>query len=112
MQNAEVRTPHVWCFLGDGADHEGHFYEAVMFVQGHDLPCTFIIEDNNRSVDTDKWQRRGQNTPREFGVGSSGWFARCVRRYEYTPVYPHAGSGCKHHIVFKPVNRQAAEDAK
>ncbi len=81
----------VWCFLGDGAEDEGHFYEAVCFVQGMSLPCTFIIEDNDRSVDTDR-ARRGRFQIR---------WASCVWRYHYTPTYPHAGSGCKHHIEFK-----------
>lgn len=88
------RDNHVWCFLGDGAEDEGHFYEAVCFVQGQNLPCTFIIEDNDRSVDTSKEQRRGSN------YMWRSW-PSCVRRYHYAPTYPHAGSGCKHHIEFK-----------
>ena len=27
----------VWCFVGDGAEDEGHFYEAVRYVDGHNL---------------------------------------------------------------------------
>lgn len=86
------RVPHVWCFLGDGAEDEGHFYEAVRFVDGHQLPCTFIIEDNDRSVDTSRADRRGH--------GQMIW-PECVHRYHYKPTYPHAGSGCKFHIKFK-----------
>lgn len=82
---------NVWCFLGDGAEDEGHFYEAVCFVEGADLPCKFIIEDNDRSVDTSKESRKR---------GQIGW-PRCVYCYRYTPTYPHAGSGCKHVIKFK-----------
>lgn len=85
----------VWCFLGDGAEENGHFYEAVLYVTGHNLPVEFIIEDNNIQVDTPKELRRGMSS----GLLDS-W--PCVRRYRYTPVYPHAGSGCKHHITFKP----------
>ena len=81
----------VWCFLGDGAEEEGHFYESVLFVQGNNLPCTFVIEDNDRSVDTNKAQRRG---------GAEIAWPPCVRRYHYKPTWPHAGSGCKHHITF------------
>lgn len=87
--------PRVWCFLGDGAEDEGHFYEAVTFVQGNQLPCTFIIEDNDRSVDTSK-ARRGRHV--------IAW-PSCVYRYSYTPTYPHAGSGCKHTIRFNPAIR-------
>lgn len=83
----------VWCFLGDGAEDEGHFYEAVNFVDGHNLPCTFVIEDNDRSVDTNKEQRRGEN-----------WVAwpNCVRRYHYTSTFPHGGAGLTTIVKFKP----------
>jgi len=84
----------VWCFLGDGATDEGHFYEAVSYVQGHHLPCTFIIEDNDRSVDVSVSARFGSDHRREWGPH--------VVRYRYAPTYPHAGSGCKHHITFQP----------
>jgi TPP-dependent pyruvate/acetoin dehydrogenase alpha subunit len=39
----------VWCFLGDGTEDTGHFAEAVRYVDGFELPCTFVIED-------DRWQ--------------------------------------------------------
>ncbi len=94
QQNSPNR---VWCFLGDGAEDEGHFYEAVQFVRGHDLPCTFIVEDNNRSVDATNAQRRGKYY--------SNLQASCIKRYSYVPRYPHAGSGCKHHIEFKPITK-------
>lgn len=91
-------TERVYCFLGDGAEDEGHFYEAVAFVAGHRLPCTFIIEDNDRSVDTNIFDRRGGRDPeRPFMMR----WPDCVYRYCYAPTYPHAGSGCKHHITFK-----------
>jgi pyruvate dehydrogenase E1 component alpha subunit len=85
----------VWCFLGDGAEEQGHFYEAVMFVQGHDLPCMFVIEDNNRSVDSTIEERMPTNFRMEW--------PSCVMRNRYTATYPHAGNGTKKHIVFKDV---------
>ena len=90
---SEGSKAHVWCFLGDGAEDEGHFYEAVAMVQGHDLPCTFIIEDNDRSVDTNVPLRRGTSERRNWGPH--------VERYHYKPTYLHGGSGCKFKIVFK-----------
>jgi pyruvate dehydrogenase E1 component alpha subunit len=83
----------VYCFLGDGAEEQGHFYEAIMFVEGQDLPCMFIIEDNNRSVDTTFVERN----PNKFKFEMPS----CVIRDEYKPTYPHAGNGTKKHIVFK-----------
>ena len=82
----------VWCFIGDGAEDEGHFYEAVRYVAGHDLPCTFIIEDNDRSVETPKKER--------YGNYLLQW-PDCVRRYHYIPTYPHVGTGTGNLIKFK-----------
>lgn len=45
---------HVWCFIGDGTEDSGHFFEAARYVDGWDLPCTFIIEDNNIAVNATK----------------------------------------------------------
>jgi pyruvate dehydrogenase E1 component alpha subunit len=85
--------PKVWCFIGDGGEEEGHFYEAAMFVEANDLPCSFIIEDNNRSVDTPREHRRGAAKGLEH-------LFNCVLRYHYAPTYPHAGSGCSFKIEF------------
>jgi pyruvate dehydrogenase E1 component alpha subunit len=74
----------VWCFIGDGAEDEGHFYEAVRYVEGHNLPCKFIIEDNDRSVETPKEER--------YGKSEMIW-PSCVKRYSYIPKYPHVGTG-------------------
>jgi len=83
----------VYCFLGDGAEEQGHFYEAVMFVEGQDLPCMFIIEDNDRQVDTSFEERN----PNKFKFEMPS----CVIRNKYKATYPHAGNGTKKHIVFK-----------
>ena len=87
----------VWCFLGDGAEDNGHFCEAVRFAEGHDLPVTFVVEDNNRQVDSsfrERWatERRWQwdNSPK-------------VRRYHYNATFPHGGAGLPPGSVkFKP----------
>lgn len=89
------RESKVWCFIGDGGEDEGHFYEAVAMVHGHGLPCTFIVEDNNRSVDTAVWERRGEQH-------SLFPWPDCVRRYHYIPTYPHGGSGTSKRIQFNP----------
>ncbi len=92
-------SERVWCFLGDGAEESGHFYEAALFVEAQGLPCVFVIEDNNRQVETPRAERRGDgrctNRPLDH-------FA-CVDRYHYSPTYPHAGSGAKPGTIkFKP----------
>jgi TPP-dependent pyruvate/acetoin dehydrogenase alpha subunit len=94
----ERGTPeHVWCFVGDGAEEEGHFYEAALFAETHDLPVAFVIEDNDRQVDTPKAERCPGNRPTLDQIFSH------VTRYHYTPTYPHAGDGsAPGTITFKP----------
>lgn len=72
----------VWCFVGDGTEDTGHLFEAARYVSGFDLPCTFIVEDNNRSVCTSKQER--------WGNGGYPNFPPSVIRYEYDINYPHA----------------------
>jgi TPP-dependent pyruvate/acetoin dehydrogenase alpha subunit len=78
------KTNKVWCFVGDGAEEEGHFYEAVRYVDSWNLPCKFIIEDNDRSVATPKSER--------YGKSKINW-PNCVERYNYVATYPHVGTG-------------------
>jgi pyruvate dehydrogenase E1 component alpha subunit len=72
----------VWCFVGDGTEDNGHLFEAARYVEGFDLPCTFIIEDNNRSVTTSSDERWGK-------ARNPTWF-KCVRKYTYDITWPHA----------------------
>ena len=85
----------VYCFLGDGAEEQGHFYEAVMWVEAQDLPCMFIIEDNDRQVDTSF----EESNPNKFKFEMPS----CVIRNHYKPTYPHAGNGTSKKIVFKDI---------
>ena len=84
----------VWCFLGDGAEDEGHFYEAARYVEASDLPCTFVIEDNNRSVIATKRERWG-SIPNEWN------HFKCVYKYEYKSTWPHGGTGKPGWLKFK-----------
>lgn len=86
---------HVFCFLGDGAADNGHLYEALIYATGHRLPVTFVLEDNGRQVDTTIEARRGPHWL-DFVMESQH-----LRRYQYEPRWPHAGSGCKHQITFE-----------
>jgi pyruvate dehydrogenase E1 component alpha subunit len=76
-------TQRVWCFVGDGTEDNGHFYEAVRYVDGWDLPCTFIVENNNRSVESSNEERWGE-------AGNYIWNSPNVLKYKYEITYPHA----------------------
>jgi pyruvate dehydrogenase E1 component alpha subunit len=73
----------VWCFIGDGTEDNGHTYEAVRYVDGFDLPCTFVIENNNRSVESTNEERWGSQA--EYV-----WNSPSVIKYHYEITYPHA----------------------
>lgn len=78
------KVPHVWCFIGDGGEDTGHFMEAQRYAFSHDLPVTFVIEDNDLAVETTRVQRWGKNDVKEYPN---------VYRYEYVRKYPHVGIG-------------------
>jgi pyruvate dehydrogenase E1 component alpha subunit len=73
----------VWCFIGDGTEDNGHTYEAIRYVDGYDLPCTFVIENNNRSVESTNEERWGSKADYK-------WDSPSVIKYHYEITYPHA----------------------
>jgi TPP-dependent pyruvate/acetoin dehydrogenase alpha subunit len=78
---------HVWCFVGDMASETGTFFENWKYAVNHDLPITFVVEDNNKSVCT--------NT-RKVWNASEIYFSESkpkVLCYQYQSKYPHAGAG-------------------
>lgn len=83
---------HVWVFVGDGAVDGGHFWEALQYSIGYDLPITFVVENNNRATCTNIRDRRG-------GWGEDPlhcvmeFHPERVREYCYEPTYPHVGTG-------------------
>lgn len=74
-------TQKVWCFVGDGTEDNGHLFEATRYVEGWDLPCTYILEDNDCSVATPRKDRWGTSTPPIL--------PKCVKRYHYNATWPH-----------------------
>ena len=72
----------VWCFVGDGTEDNGHLSEAVRYADGFDLPCTFIIESNDRSCEASNADRWGD-------AGHPTWDSSRVIKYYYEPTYPH-----------------------
>jgi pyruvate dehydrogenase E1 component alpha subunit len=73
----------VWCFVGDGTEDSGHLFEAVRYVDGWELPCTFIIENNDRSVEASNAERWGK-------ASDYIWNSPSVIKYKYQITYPHA----------------------
>jgi pyruvate dehydrogenase E1 component alpha subunit len=78
---------HVWCFIGDMASETGCFFENWKYSVNHDLPITFVVEDNGKSVCT--ITREVWNSPNLFFSESR----EKVIYYKYDTKYPHAGAG-------------------
>ena len=75
---------HVWAFCGDMAAETGIFYECSKYADNHNLPITFVIEDNGLSVDTPTekvWSRYNNNLRKN------------TIRYKYKSGIPHQGIG-------------------
>src|ERR1039458_3697407 len=76
----------VWAFCGDMTALTGIFDECKRYAMGFDLPITFVVEDNLKSVCTptrDVWGR-------EIDINDE-W--RFVKEYRYDLPFPHAGAG-------------------
>lgn len=73
----------VFCFVGDGTEDSGHLWEAVRYCEGFDLPVTFVVENNNRSVESTNEERWGS-------AGDYKWNSPKVIKYYYDITYPHA----------------------
>jgi len=81
-------TNHVWCFVGDMTSETGSFYENHKYAVNHDLPITFVVENNGKSVCTDTlavWNQK-ELTYSKAGIPK-------VIYYDYETRYPHAGAG-------------------
>ena len=88
----------VWCWVGDMSAETGAFHEAYKYSLNHDLPITFIVEDNKKSVCTptpDIWKREKPyylNSEYQGGLQ----FQKNLVYYQYTnDKYPHAGAGMR-----------------
>jgi pyruvate dehydrogenase E1 component alpha subunit len=81
---------HVYCFVGDMTAETGCFTENWKYASNYNLPITFVIEDNNKSVCTD--------TRKTWNKENDSWetiskFSNKIIYYKYENKYPHAGTG-------------------
>jgi len=87
----------VWCWCGDMSAETGAWSEAYRYAVAHDLPITFVVEDNELSVLTPthevwgeaKWYLPVHNT--------RAWYENphlIYYRYQNNK-YPHAGAGVR-----------------
>ncbi len=83
---------HVWCFVGDMTAEAGIFYENAKYAAFHELPITFVIEDNGESVGTPTdvvWgydQAKAQPDYLHHNRPN-------IVYYKYKKKWPHVGAG-------------------
>jgi TPP-dependent pyruvate/acetoin dehydrogenase alpha subunit len=89
---------HVWCWVGDMSAETGAFHEAYKYSLNHNLPITFIVEDNQKSVCTPTpaiWKRTRPyflNSDYKGGILEQ----QNLIYYQYSNTkYPHAGAGLR-----------------
>ena len=88
----------VWCWVGDMSAETGAFHEALKYARAHKLPITFVIEDNELSVETptkevwgeDKWYVKNPKVHSRYITDDN------LIYYHYKNTkYPHAGAGVR-----------------
>ena len=86
----ELELPHVFCFVGDMAAEMGCFSEARKYASRHDLPATFVIENNGKCVNAETQELWGR-------TDNEGWASETnkpnVMEYKYQLGWPHMGTG-------------------
>lgn len=80
----------VFCFMGDMTSETGIAHECIKYSQQHNLPITFVIEDNKQSVMTDT--RETWNLSKLSYENST---QEKIIYYKYETKYPHAGAGVR-----------------
>lgn len=76
---------HVWCFIGDMTLMTGIVHESLSYACAQDLPVTFVLEDNGKSVSTNTREAWGKRGIKDLG--------RLVTAYQYELTWPHVGIG-------------------
>ena len=89
-----------WCWLGDMSAETGAFAEAYKYAVAQELPITFVIEDNELSVETPTavvWGNRPKWYLHRAQLDTNGfWTAPNLVYYKYkNNKYPHAGAGIR-----------------
>lgn len=95
LQNKSNR---VWCWVGDMSAETGAFHEAYKYSLNHDLPITFVVEDNRKSVCTPTPNIWGRETPYYLNEEYKGGVLKQKNLYYYqysNEKYPHAGAGVR-----------------
>lgn len=86
----------VYCFIGDMTFLTGIASESIRYSMNHDLPITWVIEDNGKSVGT-VTEETWKGSTREWYQIYKNLSSKCesfkITYYHYNTTYPHSGTG-------------------
>jgi TPP-dependent pyruvate/acetoin dehydrogenase alpha subunit len=82
-------SERVWLFTGDMGAECGIFHEAVKYAVNHELPLSFVVEDNGVSVITDTRESWGSKDPWFL----DGRYRDKIIYFKYKNGWPHSGIG-------------------
>lgn len=97
----QKKNNKVWCWVGDMSAETGAFHESYKYSLNNDLPITFIVEDNKKSVCTPTSKAWGRDIPYYLETEYTGGVLKQNKLYYYQYVnnkYPHAGAGIR--VIF------------
>jgi len=80
----------VWCFLGDMTSETGMAQSTIRYARNHELPITFIVENNGLSVLTETRKVWNSETLRYEESDLP-----MIISFDYKSKYPHAGAGVR-----------------
>ncbi len=86
----------VWVFVGDMARETGIFHECFLYALLHQLPITFVVEDNGLSTNTPThkvWGRWKHHTTKPPGPIDNMFGNTRLICYEYKRGFPHINVG-------------------
>ena len=90
------KSNRVYCFMGDMAFRSGISHESIMYSLSNNLPITFIIEDNGKSVGTPTeacWGEIPTESLYNIYKELSNTSTANIVYYKYKMSYPHSGTG-------------------
>ena len=93
---ASKSDARVYCFVGDMSFLTGIASESIRYSMNHDLPITWIIEDNGKSVGTiteETWKGSTQEWYHLYRNLGSKCKNFKITYYQYSMNYPHSGTG-------------------
>lgn len=89
-------SPHrVYAFIGDMASVSGIANESIRYSINHNLPITWVVADNNKSVMTDTRKTYAGNIGnyiQELISNARGTNTEIIH-YKYKSTWPHSGTG-------------------